>query len=78
LTVIAIDGHDKAANGPRIRDPPPTAHTTVLLDKPMAAWQAYRIPGQPAAVLLDRAGRERGRWLGPFDNAEVLAATRGL
>jgi thiol-disulfide isomerase/thioredoxin len=77
LTVIAIGGRDKAANGPafvtrhRLRTP------TVLFDEPMAAWQAYRIPGQPAAVLLDRAGRERGRWLGPFDNAEVLAATRG-
>jgi hypothetical protein len=50
----------------------------VLFDEPMTAWQAYRIPAQPAAVLLDRDGHERGRWLGPFDTAEVLAAARAL
>jgi hypothetical protein len=46
--------------------------------EPMAAWNAYAIPAQPAAVLLDRSGRERGRWLGAFDTAEVLAAARAL
>jgi thiol-disulfide isomerase/thioredoxin len=78
LTVVAIGGRDKAANGTpfvarhRLRSP------TVLFDEPMAAWEAYRIPGQPAGVLLDRDGRERGRWLGAFDPADVLAAARGL
>jgi len=37
-----------------------------------------RHPGQPAGILLDREGRERGRWLGAFDTAEVLAAARAL
>ena len=50
----------------------------MLFDEPMAAWNAYAIPGQPAAVLLDRSGRERGRWLGAFDTAEVLDAARAL
>ena len=44
----------------------------------MAAWNAYSIPGQPAGILLDRQGRERGRWLGAFDPADVLAAARAL
>ena len=44
----------------------------------MAAWNAYAIPGQPAAVLLDRTGRERGRWLGAFDTSDVLDAARAL
>jgi hypothetical protein len=44
----------------------------------MAAWGAYAIPGQPAAVLLDRSGHERRRWLCAFDTAEVLDAARGL
>jgi hypothetical protein len=29
-------------------------------------------------LLLDRDGYERGRWLGRFDTAEVLAAARAL
>ena len=78
LAVVAIGGRDKAANGPafvtrhRLRTP------TILFDEPMAAWESYAIPGQPAGVLLDRDGRERGRWLGAFDPADVLAAARGL
>ena len=78
LAVVAIGGRDQAANGPafvarhRLRSP------TVLFDEPMAAWNAYAIPGQPAAVLLDRSGRERRRWLGAFDTAEVLDAARAL
>lgn len=78
LAVVAIGGRDHAANGPtfvarhRLRTP------TVLFDELMAAWNAYSIPGQPAAVLLDRSGRERGRWLGAFDTAAVLAAARAL
>jgi thiol-disulfide isomerase/thioredoxin len=50
LAVVAIGGPDKAANGPafvtrhRLRSP------TVLFDEPTTAWQAYRIPAQPAAV----------------------------
>jgi thiol-disulfide isomerase/thioredoxin len=77
LAVIAIGGRDDAANGlafvthHRLRAP------TILFDERMAAWQAYAIPGQPAGVLLDRDGRERGHWLGAFDSEEVPAA-RGL
>ena len=78
LAVVAIGGRDEAANGPafvrrhRLRSP------TVLFDEEMQAWGAYAIPGQPAGILLDRSGRERGRWLGAFDTAEVLAAARDL
>jgi thiol-disulfide isomerase/thioredoxin len=78
LAVIAIGGRDDAANGPafvnrhRLRTP------TVLFDEAMEAWGAYAIPGQPAGILLDRSGHERGRWLGAFETAEVLAAAREL
>jgi thiol-disulfide isomerase/thioredoxin len=78
IAVVAIGGRDQAANGPafvarhRLRTP------TILFDEPMAAWQAYAIPGQPAGVLLDRDGRERGRWLGAFDPSDVLAAAQAL
>jgi hypothetical protein len=51
---------------------------TVLFDESMAAWHSYRIPGQPGAVLLDRDGRERGRWLGAFDTRLALDAARAL
>ena len=78
LGVVAIGGRDQAANGPAFVARHRLRSMTVLFDEPMAAWSAYAIPGQPAGVLLDRDGRERGRWLGAFDTAEVLAAARAL
>ena len=78
LAVVAIGGRAKAPEGQkfvarhRLRTP------ALQFDEPMAAWQAYRIPAQPGAVLLDRNGRERQRWLGAFDTAEALAAARAL
>ena len=78
LTVVAIGGRDRAANGPAFVQQHGLATPTVLFDESMAAWEAYSIPAQPGAVLLDRAGREQGRWNGAFDTAEVLAAARAL
>ena len=78
LTVVAIGGRDDLANAPgfvarhRLRTP------TLLFDESMAVWRAYRIPGQPGAVLLDRNGRERARWFGPFDTDLALEAARTL
>jgi thiol-disulfide isomerase/thioredoxin len=78
LAVVAIGGRDEAANGPAFVDRHRLRSPTVLFDEAMQAWGAYAIPGQPAGILLDRSGRERGRWLGAFDTAEVLAAARDL
>ena len=78
LAVVAIGGRDDAANGPAFVARHKLHTPTVLFDEPMSAWNAYGIPAQPAAVLLDRSGRERGRWLGAFNTAEVLAAARAL
>jgi thiol-disulfide isomerase/thioredoxin len=78
LTVIAIGGRDKAANGPAFVARHRLGTPSVLFDEPMAAWNSYAITGQPAAVLLDRSGHERRRWLGAFDTAEVLDAVRAL
>jgi thiol-disulfide isomerase/thioredoxin len=78
LAVVAIGGRDDAANGPAFVERHRLRTPTILFDEPMSAWEAYAIPGQPAGVLLDRDGRERGRWLGAFDPVEVLAAAREL
>jgi thiol-disulfide isomerase/thioredoxin len=78
LSVIAIGGRDTRANGPAFVARHGLRTPTVLFDEPMTVWQAYGIPGQPGAVLLDRDGRERDRWLGAFDPAEVVAAARAL
>ena len=78
LAVVAIGGRDEAANGTAFVDHHRLRSPTVLFDEAMQAWSAYAIPGQPAGILLDRSGRERGRWLGAFDTAEVLAAARSL
>jgi hypothetical protein len=78
LNVIAIGGRDEAANGPSFVAEHGLRTPTVLFDESMASWQHYAIVGQPAAVLLDRSGHERGRWAGPFDSAEVLQAASEL
>jgi thiol-disulfide isomerase/thioredoxin len=78
LAVVAIGGRDETANGPAFVERHRLRTPTVLFDEPMRVWSAYAIPGQPAGILLDREGRERGRWLGAFDTAEVLAAARAL
>jgi thiol-disulfide isomerase/thioredoxin len=78
LRVIAIGGRDKAANGPAFVERYGVKTPTILFDEPMAVWNHYKVPGQPAAILLDREGRERGRWLGPFSNEVVLGAVRDL
>lgn len=76
--MVAIGGRDKAANGAAFVTRHELTTPTMLFDEAMRVWNAYRIVGQPAAVLLDRSGRERGRWLGTFDTAEVLDAARAL
>lgn len=74
LQVIAIGGRDEIAAGRefvarhRLRSP------VVLFDKAEAAWEAYGIGPQPAAVLLDERGRETRRWYGPVAADDVLAA----
>jgi len=78
LAVIAIGGRAKAPEGRKFAARHRLVTPTLLFDEPMAAWEAYRIPAQPGAVLLDRDGRERQRWLGAFDTAEALAAARAL
>lgn len=44
----------------------------MLFDEPGESWRRLRVPGTPAALLLDRHGRELRRWFGPFDEREVL------
>ena len=78
LRVIAIGGRGDASAGREFVERHSLRTPLVLFDEPMDSWTAYRIPGQPGAVLLDRNGRERGRWLGVFEPADVLAAAREL
>ena len=78
MDVVAIGGRDQAANGPAFVERHGLRTPMLLFDEPMAAWEAYRIPGQPVAVLLDRDGREIQRWHGPFEPAEALTAARAL
>jgi hypothetical protein len=41
------------------------------------SWRRLRISGQPAAILVDRDGKELKRWFGEFDEAEVLRLAAG-
>ncbi len=78
LAVVAIGGRDDATNGPAFVERHDLRTPAIVFDERMAVWEAYAIPGQPAGVLLDRGGRERARWLGAFDPADVVAAARAL
>ncbi len=78
LAVVAIGGRDDASNGPAFVERHGLRSPMVLFDESMAVWSAYRIPGQPGAVLLDRKGRERERWIGAFDTHLALEAARSL
>jgi len=75
--VVAIGGRDDIANGPEFVDRHGLTSPTLLFDETMQVWEHYRLPGQPGAILLDREGVERGRWLGAFDtNLAVQAAEK--
>lgn len=52
----------------------------VYRDPSMRVTRVLRVPGLPATLLIDRAGREVGRHLGiaEWDGDEVQAAIRGL
>jgi thiol-disulfide isomerase/thioredoxin len=78
LAVVAIGGRDDLANGPAFVDRHGLTAPTLLFDESMQVWEHYRIPGQPGAVLLDRDGRERQRWIGAFDPALALEAAAAL
>ena len=78
VRVIAIGGRDKAENGPAFVERHGLTAPTVAFDEAMTVWTRYEIPAQPGAVLLDRDGVERGRWLGPFDPDEVRARAQAL
>jgi thiol-disulfide isomerase/thioredoxin len=78
LRVLAIGGRDDASNGPPFVAEHDLRTPTVVFDESMEVWENYRIPGQPGAVLLDRSGRERARWIGAFDTREALEAARAL
>jgi thiol-disulfide isomerase/thioredoxin len=78
VRVLAIGGRDEAANGPPFVEEHGLESPTVLFDEEMAVWDAYKVVGQPVAVLLDREGRERQRWLGVLPTDEVLRAAGEL
>ncbi len=44
----------------------------MLWDPSFESWSELGILGQPAAILLDRQGRQLGNWFGRFDQQRVL------
>jgi thiol-disulfide isomerase/thioredoxin len=49
-------------------------HLDVYVDPTMEAQEAFKIPGLPTSVLIDRNGRDRGRLIGPADWDDAKAA----
>ncbi len=78
LSIVAIGGRDQLDNAPAFVDRHGMTAPTLLFDESMQVWEHYRIPGQPGAILLDREGRERERWLGAFDTKLAVEAARAL
>jgi len=46
----------------------------VYVDPTMESQQAFKIPGLPTSVLIDRDGHDRGRLIGPADWSNAKAA----
>jgi thiol-disulfide isomerase/thioredoxin len=78
LDVVAIGGRDRIDNAPAFVSRHGLTAPTVLFDESMQVWEHYGIPGQPGAILLDRDGVERGRWIGAFDTDLAVRAARDL
>jgi thiol-disulfide isomerase/thioredoxin len=76
--VVAIGGRDDLANAPAFVERHALNSPLLLFDETMQVWEHYRIPGQPAMLLLDTEGREQERWLGAFDTALAADAARAL
>ncbi len=54
------------------------AHLTTLLDPHMEAGRAFGVAGFPTTLVIDAAGRLRGRLEGPTDWASAAPAIRRL
>lgn len=42
----------------------------MLWDRGFRSWEAFGIQGQPASILVSRAGQEVKRWIGALDEDE--------
>lgn len=78
LSVVAIGGRDNIRAGRAFRDQHELDAPNLVFDEPHTVWEAYGIPAQPAAVLLDQDGRERDRWYGPVTNDVLLERAREI
>lgn len=76
MTVVGLGTQDSL---PEARDFVATYGTTfpMLWEDGNRSWRHLRIPGQPAAILVDTSGRELKRWIGEFDEAEVIRLAGG-
>jgi thiol-disulfide isomerase/thioredoxin len=54
------------------------SHLTVLLDPHMEAGRAFGVSGFPTTLVIDTAGRLRGRLEGPADWASAASVIRSL
>lgn len=51
----------------------------MLWDRGFRSWEAFGVQGQPASILVSRAGREVKRWIGALDadeRADVIERAR--
>ena len=71
MTVVGVGTQDSL---PEAREFVQRYGTTFMMlwEDGNQSWRRLRISGQPAAILVDSAGREVKRWFGEFDEAEVL------
>lgn len=44
----------------------------MIWDESFSTWEYYGTTGQPTAVLVDSSGNPLAKWVGAFDEAEVL------
>lgn len=76
LRVIGVGGRDSVKAGRDFVERHALGAMSVVHDEPGKVWDRFGIGPQPAALLLDRDGRELRRWQGPFDPREAERLAR--
>ena len=72
MKVIGLGAQDSLPEAKAFVRERGTRSFPMVWDPSGESWTELGVPAQPAAVLFDRRGRERGRWFGEFDGAAIL------
>ena len=72
VKVVGLGAQDSFEEAQEFVERRGTRSFSMLWDPTFDSWRPLGITATPTAILFDGAGSPLKRWLGPFDEAEVL------